>query len=56
MLSFNELQLNYILEAVQHFREVTLNVVECPEVRTMYIAELDGIIEKILVGLDGDEE
>ena len=54
MLTFNEIELNYILEAVQHFNEVTLRKVVRPEDVAVYRAELDGITEKILDALSPD--
>jgi len=54
MLTFNEIELNYILEAVQYFNEVTLRKVVRPEDVAVYRAELDGITEKILDVLSPD--
>ncbi len=54
MLTFSELELNYILEAVQHFNEVSMRKVVRPEDQSVYRAELDGITEKILDALEPD--
>lgn len=54
MLTFDEIELNYILEAVQHFNEVTLRKVVRPEDVAVYRAELDGITKKILDVLSHD--
>jgi len=54
MLNFDEIELNYILEAVQHFREVALRKVIRPEDQAVYMAELDSIIEKTVTFLDED--
>ena len=56
MLTFSELELNYILECVQHFNEVTLRKVVRPEDQSIYRAELDGITEKILNALESSQE
>ena len=56
MLTFSELELNYILECVQHFNEVTLKKVVRPEDQSIYRAELDGITEKILNALESDQK
>lgn len=56
MLTFDEIELNYILEAVQHFNEVTLRKVVRPEDVAVYRAELDGITKKILDALEPDQK
>ena len=51
-LNFGEVELNYILEAVQYFRE---HVVPGMEVgQAVYEAELENIEGRILDALDGE--
>jgi hypothetical protein len=51
-LSFDEVQLNYILEAVQYFRERMPVALSFD--RAVYTAELENIEERILHFLDGE--
>lgn len=50
-LSFDEVELNYILESVRYFRDV--KIIPSTE-RAIYYAELDNLIERIEHFLDGD--
>ena len=52
-LSFDEVQLNYILEAVRHFRERMPVALSFD--RAVYTAELENIEERILDFLGGEE-
>ena len=51
-LNFGEVELNYILEAVQHFREHVVSGMEVGQ--AVYQAELVNIEERILDALDGE--
>lgn len=51
-LSFDEVQLNYILEAVQYFRAHMPVALSFD--RAVYTAELENIEERILDFLDGE--
>ena len=51
-LNFGEVELNYILEAVQYFREHVVSGMEFD--RAVYQEELVNIEERILDALDGE--
>lgn len=47
-MTFSEVELHYILEAVMHYNEVALKTTVRPEDQAVYRAELDGLTQKIL--------
>jgi hypothetical protein len=53
-MTFDEVELNYILEAVRYFQEKGIPNLP-PTDRAVYIAEVDAILEKVVVALDGPD-
>ncbi len=54
-MNFNEVELNYILEAVRFFNDHGIPQVS-PFDRAVYIAEIEGLMEKIGHHIDGEDE
>lgn len=52
-MTFDEVELNYILEAVRYFQEKGIPNLP-PTDRAVYTAEVEGIIERIEFELDGE--
>jgi hypothetical protein len=54
-MSFDETELNYLLEALIHFNETKVPRISSFD-RAVYIAEIEGLMEKIGHHLDGEDE
>ncbi len=53
-MTFCETELNYILEALVHFNETKVPRID-PRDRAVYIAEIEGLMNKIGYHLDGED-
>jgi hypothetical protein len=53
-MNFDEVELNYILEALVHFNETRVPHV-APTDRAVYIAEIEGLMDKVGAYLDGED-